>query len=73
MPGSSCDNFECVKKGNKMNIAYIDKDPYEIENFKCLCCDIDEIDNVECFQDAGQRISHLFGDGFKISKIFPKA
>lgn len=49
-----------------MNIAYIDKDPYEIENFKCLCCDIDEIDNVECFQDAEKFIEYIRFNNVKL-------
>ena len=49
-----------------MNIAYFDKEEYEIENFKYLSHDINEVDNLECFQDAENFIDYIRFNNVKL-------
>ncbi len=49
-----------------MNIAYIDKELYDLENFRYLSGDITEIDRVECFQNEEKFIDYIRFNNVKL-------
>ena len=42
-----------------MKVAYIDDELYALENFKYTCKDIEEIENVECFDNYMELLDYL--------------
>lgn len=49
-----------------MNVAYINKEKYEVENFKYLCQDLEEIDNLECFTDREEFLIYIKNNNVKL-------